>query len=47
MGGGAKMNNSPRTEFDDEEGIDLPEEQVDDWEKVTGPDDLGVIPEEN
>jgi hypothetical protein len=41
------MNNSPRTEFDDEEGIDLPEEQVDDWEKVTGPDDLGVIPEEN
>ncbi len=41
------MDNSPRTELDDEEGIDLPEEQVDDWEKVTGPDDLGVIAEEN
>jgi hypothetical protein len=40
------MNNSARTEFDDEEGEDLPEEQVDDWEKVTGPDQLGVILEE-
>jgi hypothetical protein len=40
------MNDSPRREFDDEEGIDLPEEQVDDLEKVTGPHHLGVIPEE-
>ena len=40
------MNNSARREFDDEEGVDLPEEQVDNWEKVTGPDQLGVIPEE-
>ncbi|MGA2112845.1 MAG: hypothetical protein ABSG98_11970 [Anaerolineales bacterium] len=41
------MNNSPRTAFDDEEGLDLPEGQLDECEKVTGPDDLGVIPEEN
>jgi len=41
------MNNSSRTEFDDEEGVELPEEQVDDLEKVTGPDDLGVILEES
>jgi hypothetical protein len=41
------MNNSPRTEFYNEEGVDLPEEQVDDWEKVTGPDHLGVILEES
>ena len=40
------MNNSARREFDDEEGVDLPEEQVDNWEKVTGPDHLGVILEE-
>ena len=40
------MNNSPRTEFDDEEGVELPEEQVDDWQKVTGPNQLGVILEE-
>ena len=46
MGGDAKVNNSARREFDDEEGVDLPEEQVDNWEKVTGPDQLGVIPEE-
>jgi len=26
--------------------MDLPEEQVDDWENVTGPDQLGVILEE-
>ena len=41
------MNNSPRTEFDNEEGKDLPEEQVDDWEKVTCPHQLGVILEES
>jgi hypothetical protein len=41
------MNNSPRTQFYNEEGIDLPEEQVDDGEKVTRPDDLGVILEES
>jgi hypothetical protein len=41
------MNNSPRTELDDEECIDLAEEEINDWEKVTGPDDLGVIAEEN
>jgi len=40
------MNNSARREFDDEEGVDLPEEQVEHWEKVTGPDHLGVILEE-
>jgi hypothetical protein len=40
------MNDSPRTEFNNEEGIDLPEEQVDNWEKVTGLDQLGVILEE-
>ena len=40
------MNNLARTEFDDEERVGLPEEQVDDWEKVTGPDDLGVVLEE-
>jgi hypothetical protein len=40
------MNDSPRTEFNDEESVDLPEEQVDDWEKVTGPDHLGVVLEE-
>jgi len=40
------MNNSQRTEFYNEEGVDLPEEQVDDWEKVTCPHHLGVIPEE-
>ena len=37
------MDNSPGTEFDDEESVDLPEEQVNDWEEVTGPDQLGVI----
>ena len=47
MGGDAKVNNSARREFDDEEGVDLPEEQVDSWEKVTGPDHLGVILEES
>jgi len=41
------VNNSPRTEVDDEEGVDLPEEQVDDWEKVTCPDRLGVILDES
>ena len=40
------MSNSPRTEFYNEEGVNLPEEQVDDREKVTGPDQLGVILEE-
>jgi hypothetical protein len=40
------MNNPARREFDDKEGVDLPEEQVDDWEKVTGPHQLGVILEE-
>ena len=40
------MNNSARREFDDEESINLPEEQVNHREKVTGPDDLGVILEE-
>ena len=40
------MNNSARTEFDDEEGANLPEEKVDDREKVTRPDHLGVILEE-
>jgi len=40
------MNNPARREFDDKEGVDLPEEQVDDWEKVTRPDHLGVILEE-
>jgi len=40
------MNSSARHEFDDEEGIDLPEEQVDDREKVTRPDHLGVVLEE-
>jgi|APFre7841882724_1041349.scaffolds.fasta_scaffold00972_10 hypothetical protein len=42
----AMMNNSSRTEFDDEEGVDLPEEQVDKREEATGPDDLGVILQE-
>ena len=37
------MNSSARHEFDDEEGIDLPEEQVDDWEKVTRPHQLGLV----
>jgi hypothetical protein len=37
------MKDSPRSEFDDEEGANLPKEQVDHREKVTGPDDLGVI----
>ena len=37
------MNNSARTEFYNEEGVNLPEEQVDNWEKVTGPDQLGVF----
>ncbi|MCX6026218.1 MAG: hypothetical protein NTY23_08185 [Chloroflexi bacterium] len=40
------MNNLARREFDDEEGVDLPEEQVEHWEKVTGPYHLGVILEE-
>jgi len=40
------MNNSTRRGFDDEESVDLPEEEVDNWEKVTGPDQLGVILEE-
>ena len=40
------MNDSPRTEFDDEEGVDLSEEQVEYWEKVTGPHQLGVVLEE-
>ena len=40
------MNNSARREFDDEEGVDLPEEQGENREKVTGPDHLGVILEE-
>jgi hypothetical protein len=40
------MNDSPRTEFYNGEGANLPEEQVDDWEKVTGPDQLGVVLEE-
>jgi len=31
------VNNSPRTQFYNEEGIDLSEEQVDDREKVTCP----------
>jgi hypothetical protein len=47
VGGNATVNNSPRTEVDNEEGIDLPEEQVDDREKVTCPDLLGVILEES
>jgi hypothetical protein len=47
VGGDAKVNNLARREVDDKEGIDLPEEQVDDWEKVTGPDHLGVILEES
>jgi len=47
VGRDAKVNNSPRSEFDDEEGVYLPEEQVDNWEKVTCPDDLGVILEES
>ena len=46
LGGDAKVNHSPRTEFNNEEGVNLPEEQVDDWEKVTGPDQRGVILEE-
>ena len=37
------MNNSARREFADEEGVELPEEQVDDSEKVTGPDHPGVV----
>jgi hypothetical protein len=41
------MNNSARTEFYNEEGVCLPEEQVDDREKVTRPDHLGVILEES
>jgi hypothetical protein len=41
------MNNSARTEFYNEEGVDLPEEQVDDQEKLTGPHQLGVILEES
>ena len=40
------MNNSALREFDDEGSLDPPEEQVDHWEKVTGPDQLGVIFEE-
>jgi hypothetical protein len=40
------MNNSPRLEFEGEVSVDLPEEQVDDWEKVAGPDQLGVNLEE-
>ena len=46
MGRDAKVNNSARTEFYNEEGANLAEEQVDDWEKVTGPDHLGVVLEE-
>ena len=43
MGGDAKTDNSARCEFDDEGGVELPEEQVDDLEKVTRPYHLGVI----
>jgi len=47
MGCDATINNSSRTEFYNEEGVDLPEEQVDNWLKVTCPDMLGVILEES
>ena len=46
MGGDAKMKHSPRAKLDDEEGVDLPEEEVDDWEEVTSPDQLGVVLDE-
>jgi len=37
------MKDSPRTEFDDEESVNLPKELVDHREEVTSPGDLGVI----
>jgi len=37
------MNDSAQREIDDEESVNLPKEQVNHREKVTGPDDLGVI----
>jgi hypothetical protein len=39
-------NNSPRLEFEGEKSLDLPEEQIDEWQKVTGQDPLGVVLEE-
>jgi len=47
MGSDSKVNDTSRAKFDDEERVDLPEEHVDHREKVTGPDQLGVIPDES
>ena len=47
MGSDSEANDASRGEFDDEECIDLPEEEINDWEKVTGPDQVGVIPDES
>jgi hypothetical protein len=41
-----KVHPAPRTEFDDEEHIDGPEEQVNDRQKVTGPHLLRMILQE-
>jgi len=37
MRGAPEGNDPPRAGLEDEEGVDLPKDQVDDWKEVAGP----------
>jgi len=41
--GHADMNHASRAKLDDEEGVELPKEQVDNGQEVAGPELMGVI----
>jgi hypothetical protein len=42
-----KVDDSPGSEFNDEEEINLTKEQVDHWQEISSPDVLGVIVEKD